>query len=109
MPLSIEPHTTERIMKRFFLVLILAFSPGCVLAGESHNLAVDELPKVVLAAAQKAVLGFSVEEAEVEGKGKRRVYELEGTANGKSYEMEISAKGKLLELEREDDAKEEDE
>jgi uncharacterized membrane protein YkoI len=63
-----------------------------------------EVPDAVKKAAQKAVPGIVLTEAEKQTRGKRVSYELEGKAGKKEYELEITAKGKVLEVEVEDEA-----
>jgi uncharacterized membrane protein YkoI len=62
----------------------------------------NEVPDVVLKAAQKAVPGIVLTEAEVEKTPKGVVYEIEGTLDGKEYEIELSSDGKVLEIEEEE-------
>ena len=63
----------------------------------------DKVPTAVLEAAQKAVPGIELTEAEVERTIKGLVYEIEGTLVGKEYEIEVSSDGKVLEIEEEDE------
>ena len=61
-----------------------------------------EVPAAALAAAEAAVEGIRITEAEVEEEDGRMVYELEGKANGKEYEIEVTADGEVLEVEEDD-------
>jgi hypothetical protein len=85
------------------VVLILVFGTTVARSVSAGEIALSKVPEKVLAAAQKAVPGIRLTEAEVEKTHKGLVYELEGTADGKEYEIEVSAKGKVLKVEEEDD------
>ncbi len=61
-----------------------------------------EVPAAAMAAAQAAVEGIRITEAEVEEEDGRMVYELEGKAGGKEYEIEVTAEGEVLEVEEDD-------
>jgi hypothetical protein len=67
------------------------------------DIALSEVPAVVLAAATNAVPGIKLTEAEVQMTEKGDVYEVEGIANGESVEIRISADGKDVEVGRGDD------
>ena len=86
-------------IRNLLLALVLMFIVGTTLAlsKTEEGIPLSEVPKKVLAAAQKAVPGIKITGAEVE------VYELEGTVNGRVYEIEVTADGKVLEVEQEDD------
>jgi hypothetical protein len=71
-------------------------------AGIEKEIPLNEVPDVVLKAAQKAVPGIVLTEAEVEKTPKGVVYEIEGTLDGKEYEIELSSDGKVLEIEEEE-------
>jgi uncharacterized membrane protein YkoI len=82
---------------------------ACTTYGErattERSIAVADLPANIRAAAEKAVPGIVIEEAEVETENGVDVYEVEGGANGKEYEIEIGSSGEVLEIEEEvDDA-----
>ena len=67
------------------------------------DVALDQLPANVKAAAVAAVPGLVITESERETqKDGTVVYDVEGTANGKAYEIEVTAGGKVLEVESED-------
>ena len=85
--------------RNLFLALVLMFIVGTTVAlsETEEGIPLSEVPKKVLAAAQKAVPGIKITGAEVE------VYELEGTLDGKEYEIEVTADGKVLEVEQEND------
>ncbi len=71
--------------------------------GCEKDIPLDKVPTAVLEAAQKAVPGIKLTEAEVERTIKGLVYEIEGTLDGKEYEIEVSSDGKVLEIEDEDE------
>lgn len=85
-------------------------SKGAPSADESdeEEVALDKLPAAVRAAAEKAVPGIVLQEADRETEDGTVVYDVEGEANGKEYELEITADGKVLEVESEDDDSEAD-
>jgi hypothetical protein len=68
----------------------------------------SQVPEQVVAAAESAVEGITLTEAEMEEKDGQTVYELEGTANGKEYEIEVTADGKVLDVEEATDDKDDD-
>jgi uncharacterized membrane protein YkoI len=72
---------------------------------KEKEIPLSEVPRAALTAAEGAVEGITLTEAEVEEEDGQTVYELEGTANGKTYEIEVTADGKVLEVE---DAAEDD-
>ena len=83
--------------------------------GHSKEIALSEVPAVVVEAATKAVPGFEASAAEVEREWGRRIYELKGVSSvdGIHYEIEISKEGEVLEIEKggdddDDEAEEED-
>ena len=88
---------------RLLVAVALALVTGVVVAcaEKEEEVPLDKVPKIVLAAAQKAVPGIKLTEAEVEKTRKGLVYEIEGTLDGKEYEIEVSAEGKVLEIEQE--------
>ena len=90
-------HST--ILRTFYIgsgILMLLFG---VLTGFENDkeIPLSQVPKEAVEAAQRAVEGITLKEAEVEEDG-RTVYELEGTANGTEYEIEVTADGKVLEV-----------
>ena len=68
---------------------------------DEQEIALTEVPAAALSAAQAAVEGIVLEEAEVETEKGQTVYSIEGEANGKEYEIEVTADGKVLEIEEE--------
>jgi len=99
----------DRISK-LLVAVALALMVGATVAhaDDEEEIPLAKVPKNVLEAAQKAVPGIKLTEAEVEKTRKGLVYELEGTLDGKEYEIEISADGKVLEIEQEDDEDEDE-
>jgi uncharacterized membrane protein YkoI len=69
----------------------------------------SEVPEEALKAAQGAVDGITITEAEMEKEDGQTVYILEGEANGKKYEIEVTPEGKVLETEEETGDKDEGE
>jgi uncharacterized membrane protein YkoI len=69
----------------------------------------SEVPEEALKAAQGAVDGITIIEAEMEKEKGETVYILEGEANGKKYEIEVTPEGKVLETEEETGDKDEGE
>ncbi len=91
-------------MKRICAVVVSLIVAGTVAWAETEkDIPLSKVPKKVLAAAQKAVAGIKLTEAEVQKTGKGLVYEVEGVADGKKYEINISAAGKVLKVVHEDD------
>jgi uncharacterized membrane protein YkoI len=69
---------------------------------EGKEIAVTQVPKAAMDAAQNAAKGVNVTEAEVEEENGQTVYILEGKASdGKDYEIEVTADGKVLEVKQE--------
>ncbi len=94
-------------MRLWYIVigLLLTFIVGCeaiesAFEGEKE-IPLSQVPKEAVAAAQSAVEGITLTEAEVEEEKGQTVYELEGMANGIEYEIEVTADGKVLEVEQE--------
>ena len=85
------------------VALTLVVGVTVVHAEKEEEIPLTEVPKKVLTAAQEAVPGIKLTEAEVEKSRKGLIYELEGTLDRKDYEIEVSADGKVLEIEHEDD------
>ena len=91
---------TNRI---WLMVITLIFFVITVFAGIEKEIPLNEVPDVVLKAAQKAVPGIELTEAEVERTLKGFVYEVEGTLDSKKYEIEVSSDGKVLEIEEDEE------
>ena len=75
---------------------------GCATTEEhEESVPMSEVPAPVLEAAQAAVEGIVLSEAEVEMEDGQLVYEIEGKVNGKEYSIEVTADGEVLEVEEE--------
>ncbi|MBN2315636.1 MAG: PepSY domain-containing protein [Sedimentisphaerales bacterium] len=83
--------------------LVLVCLAGCEslesVFEKEKEIPLSEVPQPAIAAAEGAVEGITLTEAEMEEKDGQAIYELEGTANGKTYEIEVTADGKVLETE----------
>lgn len=89
----------------FVICLVLTCIVGCAsiesgFEGEKE-IALSQVPREAVAAAQRAVEGITLTEAEIEEEDDCTVYVLEGMANGTEYEIEVTADGKVLEVEQE--------
>ncbi len=83
------------------LLPIALLTTGCALFEKEDEVEIplSEVPPAVMAAAQQAVPGIVIEDAELEEEDGQTVYELSGTADGREYEIEISGTGEILEVE----------
>ena len=94
----------------FVIALVLTCCLGCASTEcefeDEKEIALSQVPEKAVQAAQNAVEGIVLTEAEVETEDGREVYELEGMADGIEYEIEVTADGSVLEVEREDDDEE---
>ncbi len=86
----------------WLIAITLTFFVITAFAGIEKEIPLNEVPDVVLKAAQKAVPGIVLTEAEVEKTPKGVVYEIEGILDGKEYEIEVASDGKVLEIEEEE-------
>ena len=89
--------------KLWLIAITLILFVVTAFAENEKEIPLDKVPTAVLEAAQKAVPGIELTEAEVERTIKGLVYEIEGTLDGKEYEIEVSPDGKVLEIEEEDE------
>lgn len=102
-------------MKSWYLVLgfVLICGLGCAslddLFEKEKEIPLSEVPPEALKAAQGAVDGVTITEAEMEKEDGETVYVFEGEANGKEYEIEVTPQGKVLEVEEEAENGEDDE
>lgn len=92
--------TTSQI---FVIILIVTTSVFAGCGEKDEKIPLSEVPEVVLTAAQNAVEGIKIAEAEIEKTGDGMIYELEGTVDGKIYEIEVSPDGKIIDVEQEGD------
>ena len=98
----------------FVIVLVLICDLGYATLDElfenEKEVPLSEVPAAAVAAAQGAVAGIELAEANVEKEDGQMVYDIEGTANGKEYTIEVTAEGEVLEVEEEtEDGGEDDE
>jgi hypothetical protein len=93
-------------MKAWYFVigLTLVCLVGCEslesVFDKDKEIPLSQVPEKAVAAAEGAVEGITLTEAEMEKESGQTVYDLEGTANGKTYEIEVTADGKVLEVEQ---------
>jgi uncharacterized membrane protein YkoI len=87
-------------MRYLMGLLIALYLAGCSNSGEKETeVSLEDVPRVVLDSARKAVPGITIDAAEIEEEDGEQVYELSGEADGKSYEIEVSPSGEVLEVE----------
>ena len=75
-------------------------APGYDNDNYDNKIPKNEVPAAVLAAAKAQIPGFVLEEADLQERHGRRLFELQGRAHGRRYEMDILADGRVLHLER---------
>ena len=68
--------------------------------GDEVEVALDQVPAAIKKAAEAAVPGFVLSEAEQETEEGALHWCLEGEANGEAVEVELDENGKVLEIER---------
>ena len=89
----------------FVIALALICLVGCEsfesLFENEKEIPLAEVPQPAIAAAEGAVEGITLTEAETEEEDGQTVYILEGDAAGKTYEIEVTADGEVLEVEEE--------
>ena len=94
-------------MRVWYIVIALALV--CLVGCESlesmfeneKEIPLSDVPQPAIAAAEGAVEGIALTEAEMEEEDGQTVYVLEGEAAGKEYEIEVTADGEVLEVEEE--------
>ena len=93
-----------KILNVIVAVAVLGLA-GCEtleeLTEREEEVPLSEVPAPALKAAQAAVDGIVLTEAEIDKEDGQVVYDIEGKANGKEYEIEVTADGKVLEVEEE--------
>ncbi|MEE4659660.1 MAG: PepSY domain-containing protein [Halieaceae bacterium] len=94
---------------RLLPLALAAVLPACALFEQEEDIPLAEVPPVVMQAAQNAVPGITITEAELEKDDGEMIYELTGEADGQEYEIEIGADGSVLEIEQEEVEEEEEE
>ncbi len=96
----------------FVFSLVLICGLGCAtlddLFEQEKEVPLSEVPQEALKAAQGAVDGVTITEAEMEKEDGETVYVFEGEANGKEYEIEVTPEGKVLEVEEETEDEDDD-
>ena len=93
-----------QILRLLFLSVLLLTVNLTLACGETEQeIPLSEVPAKILEAAEEAVPGIELTEAEIEKSDDGVTYELEGILGEKTYEIEINAEGKVLEVEVEDD------
>jgi len=96
----------------FVIGLVLTCIVGCASIEswfeDEKEVPLSQVPEEAVAAAQGAVEGITLTEAELEEEDGSTVYVLEGTANGTEYEIEVTADGKVLEVKEEAEAEDDD-
>ncbi len=75
---------------------------------KEKEIPLSDVPQAALTAAEGAVEGITLTEAETEEEDGQTVYILEGEAAGKVYEIEVTADGEVLEVEEETEDDEDD-
>jgi len=103
----LKPIKRRSIMRMFSIVigLVLVCLVGCEslesMFEKEKEIPLSQVPQPAIAAAEGAVEGITLTEAEMEKEDGQTVYVLEGEADGKEYEIEVTAEGKVLEVEEE--------
>ncbi len=96
----------------FVFSLVLICGLGCAslddLFEQEKDVPLSEVPQEALKAAQGAVDGITITEAEMEKEDGETVYIFDGELNGKEYEIEVTPEGKVLEVEEEAEDDEDD-
>jgi hypothetical protein len=102
-------------MRTWFFVFgfVLICGLGCATLDDmfekEKEVPLTDVPAEALEAAQGAVDGITITEAEMEDEHGETIYVLEGEANGKEYEIEVTPEGKVLEVEEKAGNNKEDE
>jgi hypothetical protein len=88
-------------MRILSVALLLCCSLACASHRRHHEreIPLSDVPAAARLAAELAVPGIRLTEAEVEMEDGRLVYELEGVVDGLEYEIEVTAEGEVLEVE----------
>ncbi len=96
----------------FVLSLVLICGLGCAslddMFEQEKDVPLSEVPREALEAAQGAVVGITITEAEMEKEDGETVYIFDGELNGKEYEIEVTPEGKVLEVEEETEGDDEE-
>jgi uncharacterized membrane protein YkoI len=94
-------RATYRILVPTAMSLLIAAGP-VALADDDEEIDLADVPANVMAAAEAAVPGIRITEAEVEKKKGEMVYELEGEADGVEYEIKVNADGTVRKVKEDD-------
>jgi hypothetical protein len=86
-----------------FTATLIIIGATVALSATEREIPLSEVPEKILEAAQRAVPGIKLTEAEVEETKDGLVYEIEGMVDDKEYEIEVSADGEVLEVESVED------
>ena len=86
-------------MRLLVMLSVTLFLAAPSLADDEVEIPMQEVPKLVLAAALDAMPGIELTEAEYEIENGQKVFELEGELDGVEYEIEVSSTGEVLEIE----------
>ena len=82
---------------------MFAFLSGSAISmwvlAEEQEIPLDKVPATAIKAAENALPGIRLTEAEIELEDGVEVYELEGERDGKQFEIEVTADGTILEIE----------
>jgi hypothetical protein len=101
-------------MRTWYLVLglVLICGLGCACLDElfekEKEVPLSDVPQEALKAAQGAIDGITITEAEMEKEDGQTIYVFEGESNGKEYEIEVTPEGKVLETEEKTGDREKD-
>ena len=93
-------YSTNKSMKLYRLVFLLALFPACLFAGKT-KISLEQVPEYILDAAEKEVDDIKFKEAEIFFKRGVMVYELDGEKGSKEYEIHVDASGRVLKVEKE--------
>jgi uncharacterized membrane protein YkoI len=94
----------KSICRVLALVGMMILGSTVARAEKEKEIAISQVPQTVIAAAEKAVPGIKLTEAEVQKTEKGLVYEVEGSVDGQEYEITISESGEVLKVVQENDA-----
>ena len=83
-------------------VLAAASGPISAQAGEETEIPLSQVPAHILRAAESALPGVELVEAETMNVDSGLIYELEGMKDNQEYEIQISEKGQLIEVKLDD-------
>ena len=79
----------------------VACAPLLAAPRQKASVPLEQVPQVVVHAAEKAVGGITLTEAKLRAKRSGGVFKLEGIAAGKGYAIKVDAAGRVLDVEQE--------